>query len=121
MNLSGENLKGLSGSTPTPLIYINRTLFSWAFVFALVLLLTLESKAILHFARHSATASGGGSFGIFIVLGMPLIVAVLAVGAYLNVKRIVSSVSEDPAILRAITFYGLMVLGFAFLAMDLIF
>lgn len=119
MNISGENLKGLSGSTPTPPIYINRALFSWAFVFTLVLLLTFESKVILHFARNSA-GPGFGSYGLFMTLGMPLIVAVLAVGAYLNVKRVVSTVSEDPAILRAITFYGLMVLGFAFLTMDLI-
>jgi hypothetical protein len=119
MNLSDENLEGQGGSTPAPPIYIDRATFSWAFVFALVILLALESKAIILFRRHIVAASAGGSLGLFIPLAMPPLVAVFAIGAYRNVKRIVSAVSQDAAIMRTIAFYGLTLLGFAFLTMEL--
>jgi hypothetical protein len=120
MNILKTDLKEPNHPIPAQLVYINRALFWWAFTFALAVLLILEFKAAFHFVRYSAGASGIGSFDLFRTMGMPLAVSVLAAGAYLNVKRVVSSVSEDPAILRAITFYGLMVLGFAFLTMDLL-
>ena len=120
MDHSSTSLRDANGTTRETVANVTRPAFWAAFAFAFVLLLIVSATAIVRFVRHSTSASGFGPVDLFRSLGMPLIVAILAIGAYLNVKRTVSSVSEDPAILRAITFYGLMVLGFAFLTMDLI-
>ena len=120
MENSKEAAWASNGSAPGQLFLVSRLAFSAACAFASVVFLALECKVILHFVRHGTRGSALGSLGPPLALLMPLITLVLALGGYRNIRRVVLQASDGPAVLQVVAFNGLMVLGFAFLTMELL-
>jgi hypothetical protein len=92
-----------------------------AIAFAIFQLFVLESIAILRSVRSNEPLASPEMLNHIIPeMFAPLMVCVLGILAYRRIMLIVQSVDGDPTILRAVALNGSIVLGFAFLTMDLI-
>jgi hypothetical protein len=96
--------------------FMSRSMFWFNLIFAGIMFLFLTASAIALFVR----AGGDRPVDLLRVLGLPSMVLLLAVGAIVNVKRILSTVTQDPTVLRGVASVGLLVLGFCFMTMQLL-
>jgi hypothetical protein len=112
---------GKSNTSKQAEAYIpSRASFWTGFACVLFLLLVAEVEAVLHYLRHGNRDSGAGLLVLLNSLLWPLLPFVGSVGAYLQLKRYLSSLTDDPVALRTVAYYGLAVLGFSYLAINMI-
>ncbi len=95
--------------------FMSRSMFWFNLIFAGIMFLFMAASAIALFVR----AGGDRPVDLFRALGLPSMVLLLAVGAIVNVRRILFTVTQDPAVLRGVASTGLLLLGFVFMTMQL--
>jgi hypothetical protein len=112
---------GKSNTSKQAEAYIPSRAKFWAsFAGVLFLLLMAEGEAVLHYLRHGNRDSGAGLPVLLNSLLWPLLPFVGSAVAYQQLKRYLSRLTDNPVALRTVAYYGLMVLGFAYLAINMI-
>jgi hypothetical protein len=92
-----------------------------ALVFAILQFFVLEGIAIVRLIRSNAPMPRPDLLHHVVAeMFAPLMICVLGMYAYRKIRQAVATASGDPTILRAVALYGAIVLGFAFLTMDLL-
>ena len=92
-----------------------------ALVFAILQFFVLEGIGIVRLTRSNRPVSRPDLLHHVVAeMFAPLMICVLGIYAYRKIRQAVATANGDPTILRAVALYGAIVLGFAFLTMDLI-
>jgi Mn2+/Fe2+ NRAMP family transporter len=95
----------------------SRASFWIGFASVLILLIVLVGEASFHYYLN--VVNGDSVEGLLVLINSLLFFLlpfVIAIVAYLQVKRYLSRSTDDPAMLRTVANYGLMVLFMAFLS-----
>jgi hypothetical protein len=121
MNRPKDNLLNSNNSTQESHSSTSQLQLWLALAFAILQLLALEGIAIVRFFRSNEPVNRPDLLHHIVAeMLAPLMVCALGIQSYRKIAQTVPLVSGDPAILRAVAFYGAIVLGFAFLTMDLL-